>query len=114
MSWDRMTVQISVRQTTAATGGRDAVQEDQLGKVAQRQRAAAEDGNAEFTPQNFRQVVRLNITDGHAADDGGGTLAARVAACVSQHGDVGGQHGHSGQCVLVSADDHAGEGGADH
>ena len=34
-------------------------------------------------------------------DDGGGALAARVAACIGQHGDVCGQHGHSGQCVLV-------------
>jgi hypothetical protein len=38
-------------------------------------------------------------------------LAARVAACVGQHGDVCSQHGHSGQCILVSANDQTGEGG---
>ena len=58
--------------------------------------------------------MRLNITDGHAADDGGGTLAARVAARVGQHRDVGGQHGHGGKGILIPADDHAGEGGRNH
>ena len=56
----------------------------------------------------------LNVADGQAADDGGGTLAARVAACVGQHRDVGGQHRHGGEGILIPADDHAGEGGGDH
>ena len=81
MSWDRMTVQISVRQTTAATGG--------------------------AMPSRKISLAKLH---GHAADDGGGTLAARVAARVGQHRDVGGQHGHGGEGVLIPADDHAGEG----
>ena len=56
----------------------------------------------------------LDVAHRHAADDGGGALAARVAACVGQHGDVCSQHGHSGQCILVSANDQTGEGGTDH
>ena len=56
----------------------------------------------------------LDVADSHTTDDGGGTLAACVTAGIGQHGDVGGQHGHGGEGVLVPTDDQAGEGGGDH
>ena len=52
MSWDRMIRQDQRVRQRLPLQGRDAVQKISLA-VAQRQRAAAEDGNAEFTPQNL-------------------------------------------------------------
>ena len=113
MNWDRMTVQTERQADDSGHRGGDAVEHDQLGKVAQGQCAAAENGDAELSPQNLGQVVGLDVADGHTTDDGGGALAARITAGIGQHGDVGGQHGHGGEGVLVPADDQAGEGGGD-
>ena len=55
-----------------------------------------------------------NIAHRHAADDGGGTLAARVAARIGQHRDIGGQHSNGGQRAFIPADHQAGEGCAEH
>ena len=75
---------------------------------------AAQQGNADFLPDDAADITKPKLTERQYADDGSRRLAAAVAARAHQHRNKRGQQHRGGECGFEFGDDESRQGGGEH
>ena len=90
------------------------VDQENLDKVDHGKRRSAEERDAEFFPEDLKNIRELDIIQRESTDDRDGSLAAAVARRIHQHGDKAGQGDAGCEGIFKIIDDDTCKCGADH